>query len=94
LRFFPKRIRPAQRKYSTTDQELLLIAENLKEFRHMLLGRRVVVHTYHQNLTRDMTTLGLDRVFRQRLLIEEYGVEIMFIEGKSNIVADFYRGRT
>ena len=35
-----------------------------------------------------MSTHAFDRVLRQRLLLEEYGAELQFIEGDKNVMAD------
>jgi len=54
----------------------------------MLYGHAIVVKTDHKNLTHHVSTHASDRVLRQRLLLEEYGVELQYIEGEKNIVAD------
>ena len=46
------------------------------------------VYTDHLNLTRDALGLTSDRVYRWRLLLEEYGPEIVYIKGIHNTVAD------
>jgi hypothetical protein len=46
------------------------------------------VFTDHTNLMRDTLGLTLDRVYRWRLLLEEYGPEIVYIKGIHNTVAD------
>jgi hypothetical protein len=71
-----------------TEQELLAIAETLKYFKHMLLGHKIVVRTDHKNLTYPNSTHTSDRVLRQRLLLEEYGVDIEYIQGAKNVVTD------
>ncbi len=62
-----------QCKYSVTKIELLAIVETLKEFKGMLWGQQIKVSTDHANLMRDALGLTLDRVYRWRLLLEEYG---------------------
>ena len=86
--FFSKKLNKAQLKYTVTEKELLSIVETLKQFKTMLYGQKVVVHTDHQNLTHDNSDYSSDRVLRQRWLLEEYGVKVKYIKGKSNIVAD------
>ena len=62
------------------------IVETLKEFRNILLGHEITVYTDHKNLT--YKNFNTDRVMRWRLAIEEYGLELIYIKGKKNIVAD------
>ena len=51
IAFYSRRLTSAQEKYTTTERELLVIVETLKEFRNILLGQKITVHTDHQNLT-------------------------------------------
>ena len=88
LAFFSRKLSKAQRKYSITELELLSIVECLKEFKGMLWGQRLKVYTDHKNLVRDALGLTCDRVYRWRLLLEEYGPEIVYIKGEDNVVAD------
>ena len=52
----------------------------------MLLGQNRTVFTDHKNLT--TKNFNTDRVMRWRLLLEEYGPELKYLEGHKNIVAD------
>jgi hypothetical protein len=54
----------------------------------MLWGQRIKIYTDHKNLTRDALGLTSDRVYRWRLLLEEYAPEIVYIKGIHNTVAD------
>ncbi len=71
-----------------TEIELLAIVETLKEFKGMLWGQPIKVFTDHKNLTRDALGLTSDRVYRWRLLLEEYAPDIVYIKGVHNTVAD------
>jgi hypothetical protein len=51
IAFYSCKLQLAQIRYTTTEGELLSIIEMLKEFRKILLGQQIVVHTDHQNLT-------------------------------------------
>jgi hypothetical protein len=54
----------------------------------MLWGQSINVYTDHTNLIRDALGMTLDRMYRWRLLLEEYGPEIVYIKGIHNTVAD------
>ena len=88
IAFFSRKLNAAQLNYTVTDKELLGITESLKYFRHIFLGNEIKVYTDHKNLTYEGTNYNSDRRLRQRLLIEEYGVELIFIAGHINVVAD------
>eukprot|EP00804_Cyclotella_cryptica_P013866 CCRYP_002396-RA/>CCRYP_002396-RA protein AED:0.37 eAED:0.47 QI:0/0/0/1/0/0/3/0/440 len=88
LAFFSRKLSPMQQKYSVTEQELLAIVETLKEFKGMLWGQQITVYTDHKNLMQDALGLTSDRVYRWRLLLEEYGPTIVYIKGIHNTVAD------
>jgi hypothetical protein len=60
--------------------------ETLKEFRNILLGQQIIVHTDHANLTNK--NFNSDRVMRGRLFIEEYPPDLQYIKGENNVVAD------
>ena len=59
-----------------------------KRVKDMLLGQRLKVFTNHKNLIQDALGLTLDRVYRWRLVLEEYGPKIVHIKGIHNTVAD------
>ena len=86
IAFYSRRLTDAQTRYTTTERELLAIVETLKEFRSILLGQKIVIHTDHKNLT--YANFNTDRVIRWRLIIEEYGPELQYVEGPKNVVAD------
>jgi hypothetical protein len=86
IAFYSRKLKPAQTRYTTTERELLSIVEVLKEFRTILLGQELIVHTDHANLT--FKNLTSERVMRWRLYIEEYSPQLTYIKGANNIVAD------
>jgi hypothetical protein len=86
LAFYSRKMNSAQKNYTTGEQELLSIVETLKEFRNILLGQRIIVHTDHKNIV--YGNLSNDRIIRWRLLLEEFGPEYEHIAGKDNIIAD------
>ena len=86
LAFYSRKLNGAQKRYTTGEQELLSIVETLKEFRSILLGQKLVVHTDHKNII--YGNLTNDRIARWRLLLEEFGPEYVHVAGKENVVAD------
>ncbi len=78
----------AQHKYSVTKIDLLAIVETLKEFKGMLWGQSIKMFTDHKNLMRDALGLTLDQVYQWRLLLEEYGPKIAYIESIHNTIED------
>eukprot|EP00804_Cyclotella_cryptica_P024211 CCRYP_013250-RA/>CCRYP_013250-RA protein AED:0.27 eAED:0.22 QI:0/0/0/1/0/0/2/0/188 len=87
LEFFRRKLSMMQQK-CVTKLELLAIVETLKELKCMLWGQRLKVYTDHKNLIQDALGLTSDRVYQWRLLLEEYGPEIVYIKGIHNTVAD------
>ena len=88
IAFFSRKLTETQQRYSVTEIKLLAIVETLKEFKGMLWGQKLKVFTDHKNLIQDALGLTSDRVYRWRLLLEEYGPEIVHIKGIHNTVAD------
>jgi transposase InsO family protein len=86
IAFYSRKLNTAQKRYTTGEQELLSIVETLKEFRNILLGQQIIIHTDHRNIL--YKKLSSDRIIRWRLLLEEYGPEYVHVSGKDNVVAD------
>ncbi len=86
--FFSQKLSDTQGKYSITKIELLAIVKTLKEFKGMLWGQNIEVFTDHANLMRDALGLTLDQVYQWRLLLEEYGPNVVYIKGMHNTMAD------
>jgi len=86
IAFYSRKLNPAQTRYTTTERELLSIVEVLKEFKSILFGQELIIHTDHENLT--YKKFNSDRVMRWRLFIEEYSPDLQYIKGEHNTVAD------
>ena len=86
IAFYSRKLNPAQANYTTGEKELLSIVETLKEYRNILLGYPITVHTDHKNLT--FKNFNTERVMRWRLILEEFGCQLNYIKGPKNIVAD------
>ncbi|GMF59596.1 unnamed protein product [Phytophthora fragariaefolia] len=85
---FSRSMTDAQRKYSTMEWELLSVVEILKEYRTMLLGFPVVVHTDPKNLL--FPRANSLRVKRWKILLEEYRLQVAYVPGRQNVGADAF----
>jgi hypothetical protein len=86
--FFSRKLTDIQTRYSTIEKELLSVYETLREYRPILLGAEIHVHTDHKNLT--FANLNSHRVLFWRLLIEEFAPTFHYISGESNTCADAF----
>jgi hypothetical protein len=60
----------------------------MQENKPYAIRAQQVVHTDHKNLTHPNSKHSSDRVLSQRLVLEEYGMEINYISGNKKIVID------
>ena len=81
-----KKLTDTQKIYTVTEKELLNIFESLKSFRTIPLGPILRIYTDHKNLR--FINFNTDRVLRWRLILEEYGPYIEYIQGGKYIVSD------
>jgi hypothetical protein len=86
--YHSKKLNIAQCNYSTVDKELLSMVMTLHEFRSMLLGTELHIHTDHKNI------LNIGDFSQHRLqwisYVDEYGPELHYVEGSANVVADTF----
>ena len=54
----------------------------------MLWGLQIKIYIDHKNLVQDALGLSSNRVYCWRLLLEEFGPDIVYIKGIDNMVAD------
>jgi RNase H-like domain found in reverse transcriptase len=87
ITFCSRKLNAAQRRYTTTEHELLSTIETCTEYKNILLGYPIIVYTVHKNCIFN----GLkpsDCVFRWLSLLEEYVVILEYLPGKKNVVSD------
>ena len=60
----------------------------LEDIQEYALGSRTKKIIDHKNLTQDALGMMGDRVYRWRLLLEDYGPEIEYLSGHLNVEAD------
>ena len=86
--YYSKKLNSAQKNYATMGKERLSIVMTLKEFRSMLLGAVMNIHTDHKNIL----TLGDSSQRRLQWIsyVDEYGPTLHYIKGPSNVIADTF----
>ena len=70
----------------TTERELISMLETNKKFINILLGKEIVVHTYHKNLTYKI--FNTKHIMWFPLVIKEFGPELKDIKGEKNVISD------
>jgi hypothetical protein len=89
LAFLSKKMLDAETRYPVHEQELLAIVHALKTWRHYLHGRKFTVLTDHHSLQHFKTQPMLSgRQTRWKDIIANFDFDIVYIEGKTNTVAD------
>nr|KYP49468.1 Transposon Ty3-I Gag-Pol polyprotein [Cajanus cajan] len=79
----------AQRKYTTTEKELLVVVFAFDKFRPYLVGSKVIVYTDHAALRYLFAKQDAKpRLIRWILLLQEFDLEIQDKQGKQNLVAN------
>jgi hypothetical protein len=87
--YHSRKLSPAERNYTTREQELLAIVDALRTWRHYLLGIPFDLQTDHASLRYLQTQPHLSgRLVRWAEFLQEYDFSIAHIPGKSNVVAD------
>ncbi|RVW99483.1 Retrovirus-related Pol polyprotein from transposon opus [Vitis vinifera] len=84
-----KTLNEAQRNYTTTEKELLVVVFTLDKFRAYLVGSNIVVFTDHSALKYLLTKQDAKaRLIRWILLLREFNLQIRDKKGVENVVAD------
>ena len=86
IALYSRKLTDAQQRYTVTERELLSIVVKLKEFRTILLGHTLRIHTDHKKLT--CKIFNTDRVLIWRLILEEYDPDIEYTKGDKNTISD------
>ena len=91
IAYFSKRLRPAERKYSTFDRELWAVYLAKKHFRHFVEGREFFILIDHKLLTFALSTHSdkfSPRQVRHLHLISQFTGDVRHVSGGANAVAD------
>lgn len=86
IAFFSRKLRPAEKKYSSFDRELLAAYSAVRHFRYFVEGTPFTIFTDHKPL---IYTFASDADLPQGIsFIAEFTTDIQHIQGKFNVVAD------
>ncbi|CAH1723231.1 unnamed protein product [Aphis gossypii] len=89
LGYASRTLKPAETRYTTTEQEALAIVYCCAKFRQYIIGHNTIVQTDHHALTfMRKCRLTSGRLTRWSLALQEYDLTIEYIPGKLNVAAD------
>ena len=84
-----KTLNEAQRNYTTTENELLVVVYALDKLRAYLVGSDIIIFTDHSTLKYLLTKQNSKaRLIRWVLLLQEFNLKIKDKKGVENVVAD------
>ena len=89
IAFFSRCYTAAQRKYATSEKELLAIIKSVENWKVYLYGRKFTIYTDHQPLIWLINKKNPHpRLERWNMQLSVYQYEIKYKKGKDNLVAD------
>ena len=76
--------------YPTYDKELYALVQSVKKWKHYLLGKETIIHTYHQPLQylQEQTKLQQYRHYKWMVFLQQFHLVIKYKKGTSNKVVD------
>jgi transposase InsO family protein len=92
IRFFSRKLSPAEVNYSVFDRELLGVVESVKHFQHYLDGRKFTIFTDHKPLVYAVPNMKdpSPRQWRALNYLSRFQFNLVHVNGQDNAVADFF----
>ena len=91
LAFYSSKLKPNKAFWPPYDRELLGAFKGIRHFKDMLEGCPFTLYTDHQSLIPSLSKITDSHTARQRYqlnCIAEYTMDIHYVQGKANLVAD------
>jgi hypothetical protein len=92
LGFFSRKLTDTESRYSTFYRKLLAAQAAIKHFRHFCEGRLFQLWTDHKPLVTAISRVSTPispRQQRHLAFISEFNVQLLYLPGLKNVVADF-----
>lgn len=88
IAFASRTLNSTEINYATNEKEALAIIWAVKKYQPYLYGKKFTLITDHKPLTFIKTSEKNSKILRWRLELENYDYDIVYKEGKTNVVAD------
>ena len=86
--FFSRKMRDSENFYNPFASELLAVSRSLDHFKPIIKGARVFVYSDHRPLVEDNQKVN-KTISNLAIKIQDFEADLLFIDGKSNVHADF-----
>lgn len=88
IAFASRTLNSTENKYATNEKEALAIIWAVKKYQPYLYGNKFTLVTDHKPLTFIKSSEKNSKILRWRLELENYDYDVVYKEGKTNVVAD------
>ena len=86
--FFSRKMRDSENFYTPFASELLAVSRSLDHFTHIIKGAKIFVYSDHRPLIDDNQKVN-KTISNLAIKIQDFEAELLFIDGKNNVHADF-----
>ena len=86
--FFSRKMRDSENFYTPFASELLAVSRSLDHFKHIIKGAKIFVYSDHRPLIDDNQKVN-KTISNLAIKIQDFEADLLFIDGKNNVHADF-----